>query len=131
MDNDATVAARLYECITAGDIDGLIALLDPDVEWELVGPTEIPHFGRYEGTERVKEFFELLGSHLAVESFEIGSLTPTDSGAVAQGAERARFVKNGASYDMRCCHVIEVRDGLIRRFTDYLDTAPMLDAWRR
>ena len=131
MSTNEKTAARLYECFTAGDIDGLLALLDPKIEWELVGPEEIPYFGKYTGLDQVRMFFEQLGSHLEVERFDLDTLTPTVSGTVAQGSERACFVTNGACYEMRWCHVIEMRDGLIVRFTDYLDTAPMLAAWTR
>ena len=125
------LAARLYESFTAGDIDGVLALLDPDIEWELVGPHEIPYFGRFTGLDEMRTFFELLGSHLTVEQFDLDTITPTASGAVANGSERASFVKNGACYEMRWCHLMVMRDGLIVGFTDYLDTAPMLAAWNR
>ena len=131
MSTNEETAARLYECFTTGDIDGLLTLLDPQIEWELVGPQEIPYFGRYSGLDQVRTFFERLGSHLEVERFNLHTLIPTMSGAVTQGSERACFVKNGECYEMRWCHVIEIRDGLIVSFTDYLDTAPMLAAWTR
>lgn len=131
MSSNAEIAARLYECFTTGDMEGLFALLDPEIEWELVGPEEIPYFGRYSGVDEVRSFFELLGANLEVEAFEVESVVATDSGAVAQVSERARFTANGGRYDMRWCHLIETSDGRIVRFTDYLDTAPMLVAWRR
>jgi ketosteroid isomerase-like protein len=31
---------------------------------------------------------------------------------------------------MRWCHVLEIDQGQITRFTDHLDTAPMIEAWR-
>ena len=125
------IAHRLYRYFEAGDIDALLELLDPEVEWELVGPQEIPYFGKYKGLDEVRRFFERLGSSLEVERFDVDTITVTASGAVAEGSEQASFKANGVRYEMRWCHVIEVEHERIVRFTDYLDTAPMLAAWVR
>ncbi len=125
-----STASALYERFQAGDIDGVIGLLHPDVTWELVGPAEIPYFGRYEGVAEVQRFFGLLGEHCVVEAFGVDRVTATDGGAVAEGFERGHFAGKSATYDMRWCHVMTIADGRIAGFTDYLDTAPMLDAWR-
>ena len=131
MPTSDEIANRLYAYFEAGDIDALLGLLDPEVEWELVGPREIPYFGKYKGLDEVRTFFERLGSSLEVERFDLDTITATTSGAVAEGSEQASFRANGERYEMRWCHVIEVEDERIVRFTDYLDTAPMLAAWAR
>jgi uncharacterized protein len=123
------VAQDLYGSFTAGDVEAVLSLLDPAVEWELVGPLEIPYFGRYAGLEQVRAFFQLLGTTLEVRAFEVRSITATDVGVVAEGFERGCFTTNGQCYDMRWCHVMVMRAGRIVGFTDYPDTAPMLAAW--
>ncbi|MEM9516538.1 MAG: nuclear transport factor 2 family protein [Actinomycetota bacterium] len=125
-----SVAAQLYERFQSGDIDSVLDLLDPDATWELVGPTEIPYFGRYRGRDDVERFFGLLGEHCVVEAFGVDRITPTADGAVAEGFERGHFAGKSVSYDMRWCHVMTIADGRIQRFVDYLDTSPMLAAWR-
>ena len=129
-DHGRVVAEQLYAAFGAGDIPGVLSLLAPDVIWELIGPDDIPYFGRYEGVQQVESFFELLGHWCIVESFEVTRITTTDVGVVAEGTERGRFADRVRSYDMRWCHVMRVADGRIVEFTDYLDTAPMLEAWR-
>ena len=124
------LARRLYEAFGRGDVDGLLAVLDPQIEWELVGPAEIPYFGSYRGTEEVRRFLELLGGLCQVEEFEVRTLIGTERGALAEGRERGRFTGRPVAYEMRWCHVIEINGGRIKRFTDHLDTAPMIDAWR-
>jgi ketosteroid isomerase-like protein len=127
---NVTVATNLYEAFQSGDSEALLALLDPDVEWELVGPGEIPYFGRYTGIDEVRRFLELLAETCRVELFEVQSLIGTDHGALAEGRERARFAGHPRPYEMRWCHVLEIDRGRITRFTDHLDTAPMIEAWR-
>ena len=128
-ESSQTVAERLYEYFGAGRIDSVLALLHPDVSWELVGPEDIPYFGRYRGRSEVGRFFELLGKWCIVEEFEVTRLTPTAAGVVAEGRERGRFAGRGGDYSMRWCHVMRIDAGQIVEFTDYLDSAPMLAAW--
>jgi uncharacterized protein len=130
LGGNVEVAGRLYEAFGRGDVDALTALLDPGVEWELVGPSEIPYFGAYRGPEEVRRFLELLGKHCQLDEFEIRSLVATDRGALAEGRERGRFRGHPLAYEMSWCHVFEIDGGRITRFTDHLDTAPMIEAWR-
>ena len=124
------IAEALYEAFGRGAIDDVLALLDPAIGWELVGPAEIPYFGRYEGIAEVGTFFDLLGTHCIVERFEVNNITETEDGVIAEGLERGRFARHRDAYDMRWCHVMTMSRGRISSFTDYLDTAPMLAAWR-
>jgi uncharacterized protein len=124
------VASRLYEAFSGGEVEDFLALLDPEVEWELVGPEEIPYFGAYRGIEEVRRFLGSLADHCQVEEFEVQSLIETVHGALAEGRERGQFTGHPGSYEMRWCHVLEITDGRVTRFTDHLDTAPMIDAWR-
>ena len=55
--SNCAVARKLYDAFLAGDLKAIYALLDPGVEWELVGPEEVPHFGIYRGIDEVKRFF--------------------------------------------------------------------------
>jgi uncharacterized protein len=55
---DLSVASSLYEAFRRVDAEALLALLDRDVDRELVGPDEIPYFGIYRGVEEVRRFLE-------------------------------------------------------------------------
>jgi ketosteroid isomerase-like protein len=99
------VARELDRSFSAGDIEAVLSLLDPAVEWELVGPSEIPYFGRCVGCDEVRAFFQLLGTSLEVRAFEVRSTTATDVGVVAERFERGCFTRNNQCYDMRWCHV--------------------------
>ena len=114
----------------AGDLEAIYALLDPQVEWEIVGSQEVPHFGVFCGLEEVKRFFSIIGEINHVESFEVLAYTETEHGAYVECRERGHFKGRPRPFDMRSCHLLEVRDGRIVRFRIYQDTAQMVDAWR-
>ncbi|MEM9256509.1 MAG: nuclear transport factor 2 family protein [Pseudomonadota bacterium] len=126
---NCTIARKLYDAFLAGDIDSIFALLDPDVEWELVG-TELPHFGVFRGTEEVKRFFSIIAEINRVESFEVLALTETERGAYAECRERGHFEGHPLGFELRSCQIMDIEDGQIVRFRIYQDTAQMVDSWR-
>lgn len=124
------VARKLYDAFLAGDLRAIYALLDPGVEWELVGPGEVPHFGLYRGLDEVKRFFSIIGEINQIESFEVLSCTETEKGAYVECRERGHFKGHPRQFDMRSCQLMDIEDGRIVRFRIYQDTAQMLDSWR-
>ncbi|GAB2505794.1 nuclear transport factor 2 family protein [Microbulbifer agarilyticus] len=127
---NCAVAKQLYDAFLAGDIDGIYALLDPNIEWELVGSEEVPHFGVYRGLDEVKRFFSIVGDINRVESFEVLSYTETEKGAYVECRERGHFVGHPQHFDIRSCQILEIENGRILRFRIYQDTSQMVDAWR-
>lgn len=127
---NCAVAKKLYEAFLAGDLKAIYALLDPRVEWELVGTKEVPHFGLYRGLGEVKRFFSIIGEINRVESFEVLSYTETEKGAYVECRERGHFEGHPKLFEIRSCQLLEIEDGRIVRFRIYQDTAQMVDAWR-
>ncbi len=125
-----SVAKELYAAFERGDLETIYGLLDENVLWEMLGPSELPHSGTYRGVEEVRRFFEILLEHTVVERIEMNRFTETSDGVIVEGFERGSFRGHPASYDMRWCHVMTIDDGRITRFTDYHDTAPMVEAIR-
>ncbi|MEO1002940.1 MAG: nuclear transport factor 2 family protein [Cyanobacteria bacterium J06638_7] len=41
---NCAIAQQLDDAFLAGDLDAILSLLDPEIEWEIVGPEEAPHF---------------------------------------------------------------------------------------
>jgi len=128
--SNCAVARRLYDAFLAGDLKAIFALLDSGIEWEIVGPEEVPHFGRYIGLDEVRRFFSIIGEINHLESFEVLSCTETRRGAYVECRERGHFEGHPKHFDMRSCQLMDIEDGRIVRFRIYQDTAQMVDAWR-
>lgn len=127
---NCVIAKTLYDAFLAGDIDTIYSLLDPSIEWELVGSTEVPHFGFYKGIEEVKRFFSTISEINNVESFEVLSYTETEKGAYVECLERGHFKDHPLPFELRSCQILEISNGRITRFRIYQDTSQMVDAWR-
>lgn len=124
------IAKKLYDAFLAGDIEGIYALLAPDIVWELVGSKEVPHFGVYRGIDEVKGFFKIISEINQVTKFEVLQYTETETGAYVECREQGHFNDHPQGFDLRSCQILEIKAGLITRFTIYQDTAQMVDAWR-
>ncbi|MEM0967455.1 MAG: nuclear transport factor 2 family protein [Verrucomicrobiota bacterium] len=127
---NGAVAMELYDAFLKGDIEAIFDLMDPEIEWELVGSEEVPHFGVYRGIDEVKRFFSIIGEINRVESFEVLSVTETEKGAYVECRERGHFEGHPKPFDLRSCQILEIADGKIARFRIYQDTSQMVDAWR-
>ena len=127
---NSIVAKKLYDAFLAGDLETIYALLDPQIEWEIVGSEEVPHFGVFRGIDEVRRFFQIEVQNNRIESFEVLSYTETEIGAYVECRERGRFAGHPKGFEMRSCHLFEIKDGRIVRFRIYQDTAQMVDAWR-
>jgi uncharacterized protein len=125
MGANARLIEQAYRAFGRGDIPGLLALIDDDVEW--TSPKTLPQGGESHGKAEVLQFFERVGGawdplELDVESVgEVG-------GELVVGVLRADGTRRGAKPSgYGAVHVFTVRDGKIRRFREYTDLDAPLD----
>jgi ketosteroid isomerase-like protein len=123
---DNVARCRLaYERFAAGDIPGVLELLDDDVEWSTV--PSLPFGGIYRGPSGA-------GEHLArlPQLYSELTITPEawiDAGdaVVVQGTYRGRSVA-GTPYETRYLHLWRFRNGKATAFTEAMDSAPVARA---
>lgn len=127
--NACELARTLYDAFSRGDIATVMACLDTDIEWTLLGPSVIPYFGTYRGHEGVQQFF---GKYLdALEILEFAPEEFIDAGdrAVVLGRERCVVRSTGKEYQTQWAHVYEAKNGKLKKWTEYIDTVPMYEAF--
>lgn len=67
--------ARLYACFGEGNLPGILALLDPAIQWHHAGdPRILPMAGVFHGHDGVAKFIQALGQSLDFSRFEVHSL---------------------------------------------------------
>lgn len=128
MADAVAVVQAFYRSIAAGDIETLLALLSPNLEW-----TEAERFPYYGGVWR--------GSQAVVENLFIPlerdwegfSITPrefvgSDDRVVSFGEYRGTYRLTGREMSAPFAHRWVVRDGKILSFNQYTDTAKVLEA---
>ena len=129
MSANVDLVRRLYDAIARGDVPGLLAGLDPTIEWtEADG---FPYQGTYIGHDAVLE--GVIGR--LVGEWDGFRATPTeliDGGdqVVALGRYTGAYKGTGKQMDAAFAHVWDFRDGKALRFRQYVDSAIVQEALR-
>lgn len=124
------VVRKQYLAIANGDYAAFGELLTHDVDFEIVGPAEVPIVGGYRGRERVtqkvRENFDLLDT----QNPEVQAVVAQGETVVVHGRESGRVKKTGRTYDIHWVQIFTFRDGKVARFREVFDSAPIVEAMR-
>jgi uncharacterized protein len=117
---------RGYAAFGNGDIDGLLATMHEDVDWQTSGAADLPTAGSRRGHAEVREFFKVIDQLIEFESFEPQTFMADAERVVVLGVDKFK-VKGGSgkAIDESWCHVFTVRDGSVVAFREYIDTAAL------
>jgi cytochrome P450/ketosteroid isomerase-like protein len=120
--NLATVR-EVFARFGAGDVDGILALLDPEVRIEFYGPSVVPYAGFYRGHAEARRFFETVLSRVEIARFEPQEFLARGDKVVVTGALQLFARPSGREIASDFVHVITLRDGRWLRFRDFMNTA--------
>ncbi len=131
MDDNKQVVTELFARFSAGDIEGVLALMTDDVTWRLPGKSELlPSAGVYD-KERLRRLFQRMYALLehGLQMKVVGMIAEGDR--VAAEVESSGDLKNGRKYRQQYHFWIAVWDGKIAVVREYLDTQHAHDVWIR
>jgi hypothetical protein len=130
-DRNRATAQRFFELFSAGDIDGVLALMTDDATWPIPGKKELtPTAGVYT-KERIGRLFRRMLENLS------SGLRMTVLSSIAEGNRVALEVvssgdlKNGRQYRQEYHLLMEFREGKISAVREYLDTQHAHEVWIR
>ena len=124
--DDLAVVRSAYEAFGRGDLDALMPLLHPEIEWRTTA--QIPFEGTYRG---IDEFLHAMSEW--TEPFD--DLTTTveeviDVGdrALVRHRMQGRGRDSGAAVDLVLWQLVSVRDGQLVAMHDYITREEALEA---
>ena len=120
---NVAIVRRGYEAFGRGDLDGLISLMDDNVEWVSPGPSDLPTAGQRRGPQQVRQFFGSVNELYDFESFEPQTFVSEGDLVVVLGTDRVKVKATGKTITEAWAHVFTVKNGKIVRFQEYIDTA--------
>ncbi|HWF77981.1 MAG TPA: nuclear transport factor 2 family protein [Caulobacteraceae bacterium] len=113
----AALAKRFFDCIEAGDVDGLVACYATDAEiWHNTD-------GQVQGPQDNRVTLGGLVRYFADRTYDERRLDVFPGGFVQQHVLRATRVRDGAKVALAACLVCRVQDGKITRLDEYFDSA--------
>jgi ketosteroid isomerase-like protein len=126
-DDNCGLVRHGYEAWNRGDIEGVVAFLDPEIEWR--GYTHIPESGTLHGRDEVKAWLERFLDAWQQLDIEVTELIDSDEWVVALVRFRGFGKGSGVPVEGGTdAHVWTVQDGRIVAVTLYQGTQEALEA---
>jgi ketosteroid isomerase-like protein len=128
MEQSRQIVESIYDAFGRGDIDALKARLHPEVVVTMHGPATIPYGGVRKGPSQVAAWFGEIASTIAFDDMSPETIIASGDTVVVQGSESGRSIATGRGYKSGFVHVWKLRDGLVLRMDDYVDSAAVVGA---
>ena len=126
-EENVKIVKGMYEAFGRGDIEAVIATLDPGIEW-----LEAESFIYEDGKPYIGPNAVLEGVFMRIatdwESFRVSPKEILDAGetVVGHGYYSGTYKKNGKQVQAQFAHLFKIRSGKVVRFQQYTDTAQFL-----
>jgi uncharacterized protein len=120
-DDSREVAQRAYDAFARGDIEGVLATFDENIEWN--APAVLPHGMQVKGRDAVGGFFQKLASVWDPGfAIQVDSIVAEGDRAFASGTASGSI--DGVPGSYRWVHAWTIADGHCIRFDEYVDPSP-------
>jgi ketosteroid isomerase-like protein len=120
------VVGKLYDAFASGDIDSVLAKVDPQIEFDL--SDRLPDEGLYRGREAYRQFLKRTFELWAGFRVEVEELLDAGDAVVALVHTTATGRASGIEIDERVAHVFWMRDATPYRFKVFSERAKALEA---
>jgi hypothetical protein len=129
-DQNKQLVMRAYGLFGQGDIKGVVAMCTDDVCWLSADIAQVPFSGTFNGRFEVGEFFAGMEGSVDTLRFTPQDFIAEGDKVVVTGEARWQVKATGAQFESDWVHVFTLRDGQVKRFAQYTDTAAAADAFR-
>jgi ketosteroid isomerase-like protein len=120
-----TIINQFFAALASGNEETALDLVTPDAVFEAQGPSSVPIYGRFEGCDGVRRFLATLREMFDTERFDVRASTQDDDVAFAYGYMQHRVRRTGRVFRSDWALYCEVRDGHIRTYKMFEDTAAL------
>jgi ketosteroid isomerase-like protein len=125
---NTALVQSLYAAFKSGDIQTILAHVDPHAEWVDHGPSEVPYLGDFTG--RMADFFKAIGESTTDGNVVIDRYIASGDVVVTEGRYLATVRKTGAKIVEPIVHIFTVQAGKVTSWRGYGDTAALVAAHR-
>ncbi len=119
-----------YAAYLRGDVEGIIALMDPSIVFTVPGSPAVPNSGTYNGHAGMRQFFQSLDRTLEFSVFEPREFIAQGDKVVALVHYEGRYKQSGGQFAIDSAMVWTVQNGKLARFVEYTDTEAAANAAR-
>jgi uncharacterized protein len=117
MREGVELVREIVKALNRGDLDAMLARMDPDFEWRPLEESPISHVAR--GHEQVRAYVEDWLATLESVRLDLEDLTEVDARVVAMVHGHGRGRGSGLELGARFCQVWTIREGRALRMEEY------------
>jgi uncharacterized protein len=122
------IVQSMYGEFARGDVAALMARFHPEARLIVHAPDTIPYGGTRQGLGEIERWFGELGSTVTIEQLEAETMVSSGDEVAVRGIEGGRATATGRRYQSGFVHFWKIRDGLVVRLDDFIDSAAVAAA---
>src|SRR6218665_111443 len=120
------VVREIYSARDRGDIEGMMAHVDADCSFRIVGgPTLGPLSQKSCGSDSIRCVLQGLVDHWDMSNVDLVDVGVVGNTVFAHRAGRVRFIPEGVEFDTEVADKFVFRDGRVIEVVEFLDTLTM------
>jgi uncharacterized protein len=123
-----SVVQKAYEAFHRQDITALLDLVGEDVDWDFIGPSNLPYTGRRRNREQMLDFFAAVGRAEEFHAFEPREFIEAGEHVTVLGWLSATARDAQKKYAREWVHVFTVRNEKIVHWRGFAKTTTQSDA---
>ena len=128
METEIALAERLYAALDDDDVTPFLDLCAPDAIVEYPAEERLPYGGTWLGRERIGEFLEAHDAAEEIVVFEPMQMAADGDTVFVLGQFVGKAKPMATTWSTRFVHVLTFRDGLLKRWEAFFDTAAAIAA---
>ena len=125
-ESNTAVIQNLYSAFNQGDINAVLAIVDPAGQWVNYGPPSVPYFGDFTG--RLTDFFDAIGQSTTNGNVAVQRYMEAGENVITEARWTATVKATGLRIDAPIVHVFTLRAGKVTSWRGYADTAAVAAA---
>ena len=124
--SSAEIVRSFYDAFASGDAPKALNLVHPDVSWHEAESSPYDSGPGWVGVDAVvANLFEKMGDDWTEFLVQPASIHEAGSVVTMQGRYVAKHRLTGKDLDCQVCHVWTIKDGKLKKFEQYTDTAQL------
>ncbi|QLL05266.1 nuclear transport factor 2 family protein [Mycobacterium vicinigordonae] len=129
MTRNIEATQAIYAAVPAGDLNTVLAHLDPEVRITYYGTEKIPYAGDYRGIDEAITFLGKVGNAVEIIAMEAWKFIEQGDDLATWGSQRFRRLETGLEWETEFAHIITLRDGRWLHFRDFANSAAALEVF--
>jgi ketosteroid isomerase-like protein len=121
---------QAYAAYGRGDVNGVLACMSAQIEWEIPGPAVLSFTGKRHGADQVAEYFGLADEHLAVREFTAKEFIAQGDKVVVLGHGAWTAKDTNQDFESDWVHIFTIEDGRIAVFREFMDAHIAAEAFQ-